>query len=369
MNITEILVCPHTQNPLRWLTDEEISALNLHIGLYRFYTGEVINFSIVKALTDIHQKFIYLYKEGIYFLMKNLAICKTSRLNISYADENYNTEAYKQAKIFYENFGWQLNNDDEYNDGAIFNDNRKFAKEYVSKCHKRVNKFLDYTGEYMVDIASGPIQHEEYIKYSENFKKRICIDISVEALKGAKRKIGDHGVYILGDITNIPLKSGSADAAISLHTIYHIDKQKQHLAFRELYRILKKGAKCVIIYSWGGKNSLNTTEQHFSHLISPFVKGLKRFISKNKAIMNTQAAPMPLYFYAYSPIEIKQMLQRENIKAEFYLWCLLDMWIIKKYLVAESAGKPFLKFASFLEDKFAKQLYKFGAYPLILLIK
>ena len=56
-------------------------------------------------------------------------------------------------------------------------------------------KHIDYKGDYILDMASGPIQLKEYLEYSKNFNKRYCVDLSHEALEQAKRKIGEHGVF------------------------------------------------------------------------------------------------------------------------------------------------------------------------------
>ena len=54
------------------------------------------------------------------------------------------------------------------------------------------------------------------------------------ALDDAKEKIGDHGVFLCGSWFDIPLDENLFDCAISLHTIYHIDKDKQEEAVRKL---------------------------------------------------------------------------------------------------------------------------------------
>ena len=101
----------------------------------------------------------------------------------------------------------------------------------------------------MLDMASGPIQYQEYLEYSRNFKKRYCVDLSAEALEIAKKKIGDHGVFLHGSFFDIPLEENYFDCTISLHTIYHIDKDKQEEAVRKLIRVTKPGKPVIIVYS------------------------------------------------------------------------------------------------------------------------
>ena len=67
-------------------------------------------------------------------------------------------------------------------------------------------KYLRQGGKYILDVASGGIPQPEYLQYSEAFEKRICIDLSFVALQQARKKLGSKGIYILGDITNLPLR-------------------------------------------------------------------------------------------------------------------------------------------------------------------
>ena len=46
------------------------------------------------------------------------------------------------------------------------------SKDYVSKCRKRILKFIPKEGKNILDFASGPIQYKEYLLYSKNFKFR-----------------------------------------------------------------------------------------------------------------------------------------------------------------------------------------------------
>ena len=102
----------------------------------------------------------------------------------------------------------------------------------------------------MLDAGSGPVQYPEYLTYSNGFDFRICVDISFLALKEAQKKIGMKGIYILGDVTNIPLQDNVVDGAVSLHVIYHVPKEEQVTAIRELHRVLKPASSAALVYSW-----------------------------------------------------------------------------------------------------------------------
>ena len=74
------------------------------------------------------------------------------------------------------------------------------------------------------------------------------MDFSITAIEEARKNKPD-GLFVLGDVTNLPLKDNSVSDAVSLHTIYHVDKEKQGRAIEEIRRVTKN--KSYIIYNAG----------------------------------------------------------------------------------------------------------------------
>ena len=95
---------------------------------------------------------------------------------------------------FYNENGWNLKNQKTL-DAQLFEDLRKVATKYVSKCRLRLLRHIPKKGENILDFASGPIQYPEYLKYSEKYKYRHCVDFSKKAINVAKKKIGKKGKY------------------------------------------------------------------------------------------------------------------------------------------------------------------------------
>ena len=56
-------------------------------------------------------------------------------------------------------------------------------------------------GRFLLDVASGPVQIAEYVSFSERYEKRICMDISVTGLLHAKKRLGEHAICVIADIT------------------------------------------------------------------------------------------------------------------------------------------------------------------------
>ena len=131
----------------------------------------------------------------------------------------------------------------------MFEDLRKHSAKYVHKCRERVFRHIPDSGVNILDMASGPLEFQDYVDYSKNFEKRYCVDLSSTALEMAKRRIGDHGVFLHGSFFDIPLQENFFDCALSIHTIYHIDKDKQEIAVRKLLHVTKPGKPVIIVYS------------------------------------------------------------------------------------------------------------------------
>ena len=146
------------------------------------------------------------------------------------------------VNTFYNKFGWSKKKGNTL-DATLFEDLRSCAKKYVSKCRLRLNKFIPKKGKNILDFASGPIQYREYLDYSKNFKIRHCVDFSKLAINSAKNKLGKRGKYYCNDFFKIKFKKNYFDCILSLHTIYHIDKNLQSNAINKLLYISKKKTK------------------------------------------------------------------------------------------------------------------------------
>ena len=206
----------------------------------------------------------YKFEDGIFNLLTPLSSEDMER--------NRLREEKESTRQYYDNFGWQKG-DGSYRDVQAFTDMRSAPWSYTKRCIRRVGKHLPSAGRYLLDVASGPIPYPEYMSLHDGFDRRICVDLSIEALKEARRKLGDRGIYILGDLTRLPLQDGSVDAAVSFHTIYHIPADEQEKAFTELYRVLRRSGKAAIIYSWGYSALASRLQRFLDKMGVPPAKG------------------------------------------------------------------------------------------------
>ncbi len=70
------------------------------------------------------------------------------------------------------------------------------------------------------------------------------------ALQEARKRIGNHGLYVVCDVACLPFRSNSFDGEVSLHTIHHLPIEEHTQAYLELHRTLTKSGKAVIVNGW-----------------------------------------------------------------------------------------------------------------------
>ncbi len=269
-----------------------------------------------------------------------------------------NETAESRISKFYNTEGW-IEVDGYTEDAIRFEDLRKYSKEYVTNCRLRLLNYIPKTGENFLDMASGPIQYKEYLKYSEGYDKRHCVDLSIDALNIAEQKIGNHGVFHHGSFFDLKFEENYFDCSISVHTIYHIDKEMQSSAIHKLIEITKKNSPVIIVYS----NPNSIVNKLSSSFIAKKIRSILRKFQKS----NTADVKTSLYFYAH---ELTWWKQFENIaKVEIFPWRSFDSDYQKRLFPNNFIGKYLLKIIFSLENKYPNFFAKHLQYPTIVLIK
>ena len=347
----DILRCPVTKLGLKAMSDEQLNQLNRRILSHelRHLDGASVQRPLTQALLSGDGRFAYLVEDGIAMLLAAFAIV----LNPGSEDKpgQYQLREEKQVvKDWYDQFGWQTGETGVCLDAIAFGDLRPVSQEYGHKTQLRPLKYLQHGGKYILDVASGAIPQPEYLQYSEAFEKRICIDLSFVALQQARKKLGDRGIYILGDITNLPLRDDVCDAVMSLHTIYHVPADEQSSALRELCRVLKPGGTGLVIYNWG-ENSLlvrmariplNKNFLAFFHFLQRLL-GLRK--KQESDTSQPSLPPRPkrsLYFHAHT----YQWFEAELGKCcqfDLVCWRMVDQDFLIYYIRPHFFGKTFLR--------------------------
>ncbi|HKZ55547.1 MAG TPA: class I SAM-dependent methyltransferase [Anaerolineales bacterium] len=164
-------------------------------------------------------------------------------------------EVKERVRRFYDSIGWQEIGEGVYQN-ARYEDLRPVSREYIHRCHIRLARHLRDQGDFFLDAGSGPIQYPEYLTYSQGFRCRVCLDISRRALLEARKRIGEHGLYVQGDVAHLPFRKNAFQSVASLHTLHHLPAEQQKRAFCELSRVTEEGGRCAVVYSWGARSAL-----------------------------------------------------------------------------------------------------------------
>jgi ubiquinone/menaquinone biosynthesis C-methylase UbiE len=256
--------------------------------------------------------------------------------------------AEENVRQFYDKKGWNTDQAGTTKDAELWEDLRECAADYVRLCRLKLLKHLPKTGDLFLDAASGPIQYPEYLEYSAGFTKRVCVDLSQTALDQAKQKLGDRGEYVCTSILDLPFPKDSFDAVTSLHTIYHINKDQQEAAVRQLIRVTKPGKKVIIIYANPDR----------------LMARLKRLVVKTKAAPETGV----IYYYPH-PLSWWQRFS-DQCNVEVLPWRTLTALDSKLFIPGAAwLGKQVLRSVLALEERFPGLATRFGAYPMVLLTK
>jgi SAM-dependent methyltransferase len=279
----------------------------------------------------------------------------------------------QEVRQFYDSVGWQLV-DDELYQNARYEDLRSVSRPYLQRCHARVGRYLPEEGEILLDAGSGPIQYPEYLEYSKGFRHRLCLDISIQALREARRRIGSHGLFVVGDIAHLPLRTDSFDGLVSLHTIHHLPPDEHEMAFREFLRVLRPGGKAVVVYSWG---SHSQAMRWLRGPMRPARWALRRRRLAGAGGNDGDAYDAPeavrppefkTYTYKHDYRWVKRHLQ-DLPCFEVRVWRSVSTVFLRTFIHPAAFGRAILNAIYGLEEMLPHLLGRLGQYPMILFCK
>lgn len=265
------------------------------------------------------------------------------------------------VREFYEKVGWNADADGVFEDASRFEDLRPVGRSYLARCHERVSRHLPASGRYLLDVASGPVQRDEFLAYSAGHRHRVCVDLTMSALRGARRRLGAHGLYVIGDITRLPFREGAFDGVVSLHTIYHVPAAQQAGAFLELFRVTSAGTAAVVVYAWGKHAPLMLLFDALPHKLASLWRRLRRGGTAG-------AQPGALYFAPQSPGWFRREVAA-RVPAEIKVWRSLSPFFQQHFVPANALGAWFLDRIYALEERWPGLLGRWGNYPLLVLRK
>jgi ubiquinone/menaquinone biosynthesis C-methylase UbiE len=288
----------------------------------------------------------------------------------------------QEVRQFYDQIGWSQVEEGVYQN-ARYEDLRPVSQEYIHRCHLRVNRHLAPIGKHLLDAGSGPIQYPEYLTYSESYQYRVCADMSITALKEARMKIGEHGMFVVADIANLPFKRDVFDGVVTLHTIHHLPLSEHVRAYEGLHRVLAPGRSAVVVNGW------NT-----SAIMDPFrrlSKARKRAWLMARRLLRQPVTgdpgPDPDNGASLSPVSGLPSNEPKNtfvekhdpkwfkrtiaprMDTQIWVWRSASVHFLKNYIFENRGGRFFLRLLFDLEERYPRFFGEKGTYPLIVIRK
>ncbi|RJQ39746.1 MAG: class I SAM-dependent methyltransferase [Anaerolineaceae bacterium] len=276
----------------------------------------------------------------------------------------------QEVKAFYDSIGWQMTENGVYQN-ARYEDLRPVSREYIHKCHLRINRYLSHAGKYLLDAGSGPIQYPEYITYSQGYNYRVCLDLSYVALYDARQRIGSHGLFVVADVANMPFANGTFDDIVSLHTFHHLPLSGRKNAYHEVFRVLKPNANAVVVNGWNYSpfmKRMNWLMRIGEKLAKNAEKQGDKKTHEQTGQQDDSSKPSGTFVEKFDAKAFKQEILPEfNIR--FRVWRSVSVRFLRTVIRPGWGGKFLLWMLYGLEELFPRHFGEQGQYPLIIMRK
>ena len=261
------------------------------------------------------------------------------------------------VRDFYDEFGW-VAKDGELGEARF----REFSAPYY-RYHDAVNRrtlacFDGLTGTIM--FAGGGDLPDPHMAIASQFRRVSCLDISRRALSIAERKLGKKAAYLLGSIVDIPIAKNYCEAVFCAHVLYHVDKDHQERAIRELIRVTKPGGRIVIVYQ--NPDSLASRVVSVKQRI-PGVWKLQR-----KSPGEGARPPRPSLYFALHPLEWWQRFD-PLCRIRMLPWDVMSSDQERELLWWDPLASGIYRLSGWFEQKFPARAARLTQYPLIVLDK
>ena len=282
------------------------------------------------------------------------------------------TQKQNSVQDFYDQVGWQKVAQDRYQN-TRYEDLRPVSSDYIRRCHQRVGRHLPPAGGMLLDAGSGPVQYDAYLAYSAGYKKRVCLDISIVALQEARKRLGEHGEYVVADVSRLPFVENAFDGVVSLHTLHHLSEEGQLNAYQEIYRVMKSGGSAVIVNGWTHSPLMG----FFQPLVGVmekagiFIARLRGKSAPSKKSVQTEGAPeKPTGTFVKKMDAARLRAQLKPLMPfEIRVWRSVSVRFMRAVIHTALGGRIWLRLLFWLEERFPRWFGEKGQYPMVIIRK
>ncbi len=241
------------------------------------------------------------------------------------------------------------------------------------------------------------MQYPEYLTYSEGYAYRVCVDISIVALMEARKRLGDHGLFVVADVANLPFKAEVFDGVVSLHTLHHLPLNEQKKAYTEIFRVLQPGRAAVVVNGWTDSPLMRRWQwfvQFMERLGRWMIKLRKKrmqvgrdaalnSVEQSDSTASAQAGDTGAGEHPSNSIKdstptgtfVEKLdaawLRRElaGHELQILVWRSVSVRFLRAVIHTASGGKFLLRLLFALEEMFPRYFGEKGQYPLVVLRK
>jgi SAM-dependent methyltransferase len=265
----------------------------------------------------------------------------------------------EQVRDFYDHHGWVVNAGTSGED-ALFRDFCTAYYPYHDRVNTRTKECFADLGRRLL-VAGGGDMPETHVAIANQFPEPTVLDISKLAIEIARKKLDNRGEFLLGSILEIPKPPDHFDAVYCAHVIYHIAKDLQGRAVRELIRVTRPGGRIVVIYS--NTHSLPARIENLKGRV-PLVRKLRR--RAVHARPDAAECP-PLYFFAH-PLNWWTQFA-DTCDVELRPWDVMGNEQEKSLLVNDRIASMGYRLCAWFEARYPYRAARWWTYPLVVLTK
>jgi ubiquinone/menaquinone biosynthesis C-methylase UbiE len=285
-------------------------------------------------------------------------------------------EIKRRVREFYDSVGWTQVAEGVYQN-ARYEDLRPVSREYIHRCHLRVGRHLPAAGRLLLDAGSGPIQYPEYLEYSRGYRRRVCLDISHVALSEARQRIGEHGLFVVGDIADLPFRPGVFDGVVSLHAVHHLPAEEHRRGFAEFVRVLLPSGRGVVVYSWGKRALLTRLTSPLIDLAFSLQHQYRRWRQQGRPqaeivvrLKSAQTAGSATEVSGTFTHKFDYAWVRANLSSlpglEVRVWRSVSTAFLRAFIHQQFLGRLWLHILFQMEELAPRAFGRWGQYPMIL---
>ena len=205
---------------------------------------------------------------------------------------------------------------------------------------------------FFLDAGAGA---QPRVEFGSKYTYHICVDFSLDGLVESRKLLGERAICVCGSLLSMPLKDLRCDGIIASHVLYHIDKDLQGDAIRELHRVLRPEGKLLVFY-----RNPNSLEASIIKGKAAIKKGLNKVIGRKETTIKGENT---LYYYSNSINHMLSILNTEfgSSRVSIKSLRMFTIRVTQKAFDSRLLGRTIFK-ATVLIEKILRRKPSFSSY-------